>query len=70
MQRDVFPATRLRKRNSNEAAFEILRAGDHTSFLMSVEKVRVRDVIPVYTFLHFLQFKKRSVLSRVSAFIS
>ena len=50
MQRDVFPATRLRKRNSNEAAFEILRAGDHTSFLMSVEKVRVRDVIPVYTF--------------------
>jgi hypothetical protein len=50
MVRDVFPATRLRKRDRHEAAFEILRAGDHTNFLQSVEKVRVRDVIPVYTF--------------------
>lgn len=50
MLRDVFPATRLHKRDAREAAFEILRAGDHTNFLQSVEKVRVRDVIPVYTF--------------------
>jgi hypothetical protein len=51
MLRDVFPATRLRSRaKTGEAAFEILRAGDHTNFLQSVETVRVRDVIPVYTF--------------------
>lgn len=61
MVRDVFPATRLRKRLRDEAAFEILRAGDHTSFLQSMEKVRVRDVIPVYTFatLFAIQEDKR-----------
>ncbi|MCG6134012.1 MAG: hypothetical protein MET45_05040 [Nostoc sp. LLA-1] len=50
MLRDVFPATRLQKRGKGEAAFEILHAADHTNFLHSVETVRVRDVIPVYTF--------------------
>uniref|UniRef100_A0ACD5GWK8 Uncharacterized protein n=1 Tax=Desertifilum tharense IPPAS B-1220 TaxID=1781255 RepID=A0ACD5GWK8_9CYAN len=30
--RDVFPATRLERRQPNEAAFEILRAVDHTNF--------------------------------------
>ncbi|WP_414551139.1 hypothetical protein [Anabaena sp. CCY 0017] len=50
MLRDVFPATRLQKRGRGEAAFEILHAADHTNFLHSVETVRVRDVIPVYTF--------------------
>ena len=48
--RDVFPATRLHKRDRTEAGFEILRAGDHTNFLHSLETVHVRDVIPVYTF--------------------
>jgi hypothetical protein len=48
--RDVFPATRLRSRETNEAGFEILQAGDYTNFLHSLERVRVRDVIPVYTF--------------------
>ena len=28
--RDVFPATRLHKRDTNEAGFEILQAGDYT----------------------------------------
>ncbi|WP_414530133.1 hypothetical protein [Nodularia chucula] len=50
MLRDVFPATRLKKRDTGEAAFEILHAADHTNFLHSVETVRVRDIIPVYTF--------------------
>ena len=50
MVRDVFPSTRLRNRSFYESGFEILRAGDHTSFLQSVEKVHVRDIIPVYTF--------------------
>ncbi|MBE9199362.1 MULTISPECIES: hypothetical protein [unclassified Nodularia (in: cyanobacteria)] len=50
MLRDVFPATRLQNRAKGEAAFEILHAADHTNFLHSVETVRVRDVIPVYTF--------------------
>jgi hypothetical protein len=48
--RDVFPATRVHRRTPTEAAFEILRAGDHSAFLQTVETVRVRDVIPVYTF--------------------
>ncbi|HLO87236.1 MAG TPA: hypothetical protein VK203_19820 [Nostocaceae cyanobacterium] len=50
MLRDVFPATRLRERGIGEAGFEILEARDHTNFLHSVERVQVRDVIPVYTF--------------------
>lgn len=51
MLRDVFPATRLHNRKPDQAAFEILRAGDHTNFLQSVEEtVGIRDLIPVYTF--------------------
>ena len=50
MLRDVFPATRLHNRSRDQAAFEILQAGDHTNFLQAVETVRVRDTIPVYTF--------------------
>ncbi|MBE9000659.1 hypothetical protein IQ274_21045 [Nostoc sp. LEGE 12447] len=50
MVRDVFPATRLHKRGYNEAAFEILQAGDHTDFQRSVTAEYFRDLIPVYTF--------------------
>lgn len=61
MLRDVFSATRLRLRNQNESAFEILRAGDHSSFLKSIEAVRLRDLIPVYTFatLHAIEAAQR-----------
>jgi hypothetical protein len=48
--RDVFPATRLRSRETNKAGFEILQAGDYTNFLSSVEKISTRRLIPVYTF--------------------
>jgi hypothetical protein len=48
--RDVFPATRLYKREKNQAGFEILQAGDYTNFLSSVEKISTRRLIPVYTF--------------------
>ncbi len=56
--RDVFPATRLRQRETNEAGFEILQAGDYTNFLHSLERVRVRDVIPVYTFATLFSIEK------------
>lgn len=61
MLRDVFPATRLRQRGRGEAAFEILLPGDHTNFLHSIETVRVREIIPVYTFatLFAIQEKQR-----------
>jgi hypothetical protein len=59
--RDVFPATRLRKRLKGEAAFEIIRAGDHVNFLRNTSMERVRDIIPIYTFatLHVIDEEKR-----------
>lgn len=59
--RDVFPATRLRKRKTGEAAFEILSAGDHVNFIRNTLMERVRDIIPVYTFatLHVIEEEKR-----------
>lgn len=61
MLRDVFPATRLHRRTPNQAAFEILRTSDHTTFLQDVDTVRVRDIIPVYTFatLYVVEEAKR-----------
>lgn len=54
--RDIFPATRLRQRGTNEAAFEILQAGDYTNFFRSLE--RVRNLIPVYTFATLFSIEK------------
>ncbi|WP_375449143.1 hypothetical protein, partial [uncultured Nostoc sp.] len=61
MVRDVFPATRLRDRGYNEAAFEILQAGDHSDFQRSVRADDSRDFIPVYTFatLYAIQAEER-----------
>ncbi|MBP0022656.1 MAG: hypothetical protein J7545_12090 [Roseofilum sp. SBFL] len=61
MVRDIFPATRLHKREPNEAAFEILRAGHHGTFSRLGEEVRGREIIPVYTFatLYAIQPEKR-----------
>ncbi|MBD2439088.1 hypothetical protein [Nostoc sp. FACHB-110] len=62
MVRDVFPATRLRDRGYNEAAFEIVQAEDHTSFWSSVATSEdFRDFIPVYTFatLYAIQAEER-----------
>lgn len=59
--RDVFPATRLRKRGDGEAAFEIASAGDHSTFLRNPVMEQVREIIPVYTFatLHVVEESKR-----------
>lgn len=61
MLRDVFPATRLRKRGSGEAAFEIRTAGDHIDFQRNLTMDSVRDIIPIYTFatLHVVEEEKR-----------
>ena len=62
LMRDVFPGTRLHKRVSGEAGFEISRGSDHTHFLTSlVEKMGLRDIIPIYTFatLHAIEPDKR-----------
>ncbi|BAZ51034.1 hypothetical protein NIES4103_36570 [Nostoc sp. NIES-4103] len=61
MVRDVFPATRLYNRAPNEAAFEILQAGDHTEFRSSVTADDFRNFIPVYTFatLYAIQVDQR-----------
>ena len=48
--RDVFPGTRLKTRLRSEAGFEILQTTNHRNLLQSLEKIGVRDVIPVYTF--------------------
>lgn len=59
--RDVFPATRFRKRKTGETAFEIASAGDHSTFLRDIDMEQVRDIIPVYTFatLHVVEEDKR-----------
>ncbi|MFZ1029259.1 MAG: hypothetical protein WAN66_23900 [Limnoraphis robusta] len=60
--RDVFPGTRMRQRfKSGEAAFEILRASDHTYFSEQINEMGLRDIIPVYTFatLHAIDESKR-----------
>ncbi|MBE9078399.1 hypothetical protein IQ241_14025 [Romeria aff. gracilis LEGE 07310] len=61
MLRDVFPATRLRKRGSGEAAFEIRNAGDHIDFQRNLPIDSDRDIIPIYTFatLHVVEEEKR-----------
>ncbi|MEM9538996.1 MAG: hypothetical protein AAGA60_05725 [Cyanobacteria bacterium P01_E01_bin.42] len=55
--RDVFPATRLHKRENKEAAFEILRASDHSNFSKTFTESNQRDIIPIYTFatLHAIE---------------
>lgn len=59
--RDVFPATRLRKRGSGEAAFEIASASDHVQFLRNTSMELTRDILPIYTFatLHVVEEEKR-----------
>lgn len=59
--RDVFPATRFRKRKTGETAFEIASAGDHSTFLRNTGMEQVRDIIPVYTFatLHVVEEDKQ-----------
>jgi hypothetical protein len=58
--RDVFPGTRMRQRlTSQEAAFEILRASDHTYFSEQINEMGLRDIIPVYSFATLFAIETR-----------
>ena len=50
LRRDVFPATRLRKRMGAESAFEVLSFKDHQEMYEAVSVDALRSIMPVYTF--------------------
>lgn len=50
MRRDVFPATRLRKRDTQESAFEVLRYDAHQKMYEEGAADILRSLLPVYTF--------------------
>lgn len=50
LRRDVFPATRLRRRASTESGFEVVSFQDHQAMYDAVEQDVLRSQIPVYTF--------------------
>lgn len=50
LRRDVFPATRLRRRESHESAFEIVSFKDHQAMYDDVAQDVLRSLMPVYTF--------------------
>ncbi len=50
LRRDVFPATRLRKRKSTESGFEVLRYDAHQKMYLDNAQDVLRSLLPVYTF--------------------
>lgn len=50
LRRDVFPATRLRKREGSESGFEVLNFKDHQDMYDQVSDAILRSIMPVYTF--------------------
>lgn len=50
MRRDVFPATRLRRRQSHESAFEVVSFKDHIDMYDEIAKDLLRSTLPIYTF--------------------
>lgn len=50
LRRDVFPATRLRQRQSRESGFEVLRHDAHQKMYMDGAMDVLRSLLPVYTF--------------------
>lgn len=50
LRRDVFPATRLRKRQSLESGFEVLRYDAHQKMYLDDAMDVLRSLLPVYTF--------------------
>ncbi len=50
LRRDVFPATRLRKRLSIESGFEVLRYDAHQKMYLDYAAEILRSLLPVYTF--------------------
>lgn len=49
MRRDIFPATRLRRRERNESGFEVVNFKDHQEMYDQAQDV-LRSIMPVYTF--------------------
>lgn len=50
LRRDVFPATRLRRRAGSESAFEVVNFKDHQQMYDSVSNDALRSIMPIYTF--------------------
>ncbi len=50
LRRDVFPATRLRKRDTHESGFEVINFKDHQEMYDSMAQDVLRSIMPVYTF--------------------
>jgi len=50
LRRDVFPATRLRKRLATESGFEVLRYDAHQKMYLDSATDVLRSLVPVYTF--------------------
>ncbi|MDQ3060070.1 MAG: hypothetical protein M3R45_11190 [Pseudomonadota bacterium] len=50
LRRDIFPATRLRRRNDSESAFEVVNFKDHQEMYDSLAQDVLRSIMPVYTF--------------------
>lgn len=50
LRRDVFPATRLRRRDATESGFEVVSFEDHQEMYASMSQEVLRSVMPVYTF--------------------
>lgn len=50
LRRDVFPATRLRKRDNGESGFEVVNFKDHQEMYESLGNDVLRSVMPIYTF--------------------
>lgn len=50
LRRDVFPATRLRKRSNTESGFEVTSFTDHQAMYDSISQDVLRSLMPIYTF--------------------
>ncbi len=50
LRRDVFPATRLRKRSSSESGFEVTSFADHQAMYDRMAQDILRSLMPIYTF--------------------
>lgn len=50
LRRDVFPATRLRKRDASESGFEVVNFKDHQEMYDAMAQDVLRSIMPVYTF--------------------
>jgi hypothetical protein len=50
LRRDVFKATRLRKRAAMESGFEVVKFNDHNALYAQLEGNDFRSLMPIYTF--------------------